>query len=209
MRCTKLDKIRFFDSVQEDLQSLNHITLRLDGSKAKTMAKNCPLDNSGGAFVILYRDNGTALVYVLDSFGHHEPTGLKSTIGPAFEAMTQTTMDFQSGQSLNQSSIVCHDSNLLLDSERAVRMRRSIKNVTNVEKLEDFQQRNLEEEPNTILHLACRTKCSTEVVKQLIKLGEDENLLHKNNYEWVSIQSRQFGPCQTVSSERTSVNRNK
>jgi hypothetical protein len=146
MRCTKLDKIRFFDSVQEDLQSLNHITLRLDGSKAKTMAKNCPLDNSGGAF-ILYRDNGTALVYVLDSFGHHEPTGLKSTIGPAFEAMTQTTMDFQSGQSLNQSSIVCHVSNLLLDSKRAVRMRRSIKNVTNVEKSEDFWQRGTFDRP--------------------------------------------------------------
>ena len=203
-------KIRFsgpFDSVQEvreDLQSLNRVHPMTMGAfnecnyvaigwvnpsetfGAKTMAKNCPLDNSGGAF-ILYRDNGTALVYVLDSFGHHEPTGLKSTIGPAFEAMTQTTMDFQSGQSLNQSSIVCHDSNLLLDSERAVRMRRSIKNVTNVEKLEDFQQRNLEEEPNTILHLACRTKCSTEVVKQLIKLGEDENLLHKNNYGWIPL----------------------
>ena len=190
--------------VREDLQSLNRVHPMTMSSfyegnyvalgwvnpsetfGAKTVAKDCPLDNSGGAF-ILYRDNGTALAYILDNLGYHDPTGLKSTIAPAFEAMAQAATGFQSGQSFKESSIVSHAGNLLLSPEQKVKMWRIIKSINSKEKIKEFNESNLADDPNTILHLACRTKCGTDVIEKLIDLGEQENLLHKDNYGWIPL----------------------
>ena len=135
-----------------------------------------------GAFVF-YRDNGTALVYEVDSTGYIDPTGNISSIHDAFEAITTISKTAGSDFGFRKNYFfpeVGSDIQLKKRIQRAVmdgpeqnRLTRSLK--------DDFAQ--------TLIHKACWANCSKEVIEKLIEKCDNSQAMmrHTDDIGWLPL----------------------